>query len=316
MEPFTANPFMQRALYAGLMAVLSTSVVGTWVVLRGLSFLGDALAHGVLPGIAIAFILGGNVTLGALLAALVMVSGISAVRRLSPLRDDAAIGLLFVGMLALGVVVLSRQGGSYVGDLSQLLFGAITGVNNQDLLRSGITTSISVGGTLLFHRAFLVATFDETQARLLGMRPRLAHFALLSLLAVSIVSSIEVVGTLLVFALLVGPPATAYLLVKRVPVIMAAAALIGSFTTLIGILVSYHYDTAAGATMALSSVTFFLLVLFLRPLLRRTKPGGNGRTRRCYNPLSNIKGEQKVRTGEQKASKSKKIEVRKKVRKK
>ena len=280
VEPFTTNAFMQRALLAGFLAVLSTSVVGTWVVLRGLSFLGDALAHGVLPGIVIAFILGGNVVLGALLAALAMVGGISTVRRLSPLRDDSAIGLLFVGMLALGVVILSRQSGSYVGDLSQLLFGAITGVNNQDILRSSITTAISVGGTLLFHRAFLVSTFDETQARLLGMRPRLAHFALLSLLAVAIVSSIEVVGTLLVFALLVGPPATAWLLVRRVPFMMAAAVLIGSFTTLVGILVSYHYDTAAGATMALSSVVLFLLVLFLRrlPLLGRRLTGRQAKT--------------------------------------
>ena len=270
VEPFTSYAFMQRALLAGFLAVLSTSVVGTWVVLRGLSFLGDALAHGVLPGIVIAFILGGNLMLGALLAALVMAGGINTVRRLSPLRDDSAIGLLFVGMLALGVVILSRQS-AYVGDLSQLLFGAITGVNSQDILRSSITTAISVGGTILFHRAFLISTFDETQAQLLKMRPRLAHFALLSLLAVAIVSSIEVVGTLLVFALLVGPPATAWLLVRRVPFMMAAAALIGSFTTLVGILVSYHYDTAAGATMALSSVVLFLLVLFLRrlPLLGR-----------------------------------------------
>ena len=266
IEPFGANPFMRRALYAGLLAVLSTSVIGTWVVLRGLSFLGDALAHGVLPGIAIATILGGNVTLGALLAALVVVGGIGTLRRYSPLPTDTAIGLLFVGMLALAVVIMSGQSGSYGGDLTALLFGSITGVDDADIQRQIITTAISAGGTLLLYRAFLVLTFNETQAEILGLRPRLTHFLLLALLAVAIVSSFEVVGTLLVFALLIGPPATAALFLRRVPLIMAAAVVLGSITTTIGILVSYHHDTAAGGTMALSSVALFLAVLVLKVL--------------------------------------------------
>ena len=269
VDPFLANPFMQRALLASALAVLSTSVAGSWVILRGMSFLGDALAHGVLPGIAIAFILGVSMTLGALVAAVVMVLGISAVRHFSPLRDDSAIGLLFVGMLALGVVLLSSQRSSYVGDLSQLLFGSITGIGKADLLRACISASITVGGVLFFHRSFMALTFDETQARLLGMRPRLAHFALLALLAVSIVSSLQVVGTLLVFAFLVGPPATAWLLVRRVKFMMLTAVLLGWLASLVGILVSYHHDTAAGATMALCSVALFLVVLFARALLRR-----------------------------------------------
>ena len=281
IEPFISNPFMRRALYAGLLAVLSTSVIGTWVVLRGLSFLGDALAHGVLPGIAIALILGGNVTLGALVAALGMVSGISVLRRYSPLPTDTAIGLLFVGMLALAVVIMSSQRGAYAGDLTSVLFGSITGVDDADIRRQIITSAVSAGGSLLLYRAFLVLTFDETQARMLGLRPRLTHFLLLALLAVAIVSSFEVVGTLLVFALLIGPPATAALFLRRVPLIMAAAVLLGAITTTIGILVSYHHDTAAGGTMALSSVALFLVVLALRvlgnwaserlrPALRRT----------------------------------------------
>ena len=266
IEPFAANPFMRRALYAALLAALSTSIIGTWVVLRGLSFLGDALAHGVLPGIAVALILGGNPTVGALVAALVMVSGISTLRRYSPLPTDTAIGLLFVGMLALAVVIMSSQEGSYTGDLTGLLFGSITGVDSGDIGRQIITTAISAGGSLLGYRAFLVLTFDETQARMLGLRPRLTHFILLALLAVAIVSSFEVVGTLLVFALLVGPPATAALLFRRVPRIMAAAVGLGALTTTVGILVSYHHDTAAGGTMALCSVALFLAVLALRVL--------------------------------------------------
>lgn len=277
VEPFTGNEFMRSALWAGLLAVLATSVVGTWVVLRGLSFLGDALAHGILPGVAVAFIVGVDTTLGALVAALVMVGGINLVRQLSPLPDDASIGVLFVGFLALAVVILSSRGGSYTGDLNRFLFGSISAVDAGDLRRQALTAAVSVGGVIIFYRALLVMTFDETQARLLGLRPRLAHGVLLMLLAVSIVASFEVVGNLLVFAFLIGPPATATLLVRRVPVIMASAVLVGAGAVVIGLLISYHQDTAAGATMALVAVGIFLAALLVRLALRTLGAITNGR---------------------------------------
>ncbi len=261
VEPFTANGFMQHALLAGLLAVLATSVVGTWVVLRGMSFLGDALAHGVLPGIAIAFIVGVDTTFGALLAALIMVGGINLIRSHSPLPEDTSIGVLFVGFLALAVVIMSSRSGSYTGDLNRFLFGSITGVTPDDLIRQGVAAAVSVAGVAIFYRAFLVMTFDETQARLLGLRPRLANGVLLVLLAVSIVASFEAVGNLLVFAFLVAPPATAILIVRRVPRIMATAVLLGALSVVVGLLISFHNDTAAGATMALTAVVIFLAVL-------------------------------------------------------
>lgn len=261
LDPFVDNGFMRDALWAGLLAVLATSVVGTWVVLRGMSFLGDALAHGVLPGIAIAFTLGTNTTVGAFVAAIAMVGGINLIRSASPLPDDTSVGLLFVGFLALAVVIMSSDSGSYTGDLNAFLFGSITGVDDDDLRREALAAIISVGGVLAFHRAFLAMTFDETQARLLGLRPRLAHVILLVLVAVSIVASFETVGSLLVFAFLIAPPATASLLVHRVPLIMVAAVAIGALSVVVGLLVSYHHDTAASATMALASVTAFLVVL-------------------------------------------------------
>ena len=261
IEPFTANVFMRNALWAGLLVVLCTSVVGTWVVLRGMSFLGDALAHGVLPGIALAFVFGFSTTVGAFVAALAMVAGINLIRAHSPLPEDTSIGVLFVGFLALAVVIMSSSSGAYSGDLNRFLFGSVTGVGPGDLARQAVATAITVGGVVLFHRAFLVMTFDETQARLLGLRPRLANAALLVLLAVAIVASFEVVGNLLVFAFLVGPPAAATLLVHRVPWIMVTAVGIGAASVVIGLLVSYHNDTAAGATMALTAVAFFLVVL-------------------------------------------------------
>lgn len=264
IDPFVSNAFMRNALWAGLLAVLATSVVGTWVVLRGMSFLGDALAHGVLPGIAIAFVVGVDTTVGALLAALVMVGGINLIRSHSPLPEDTSIGVLFVGFLALAVVIMSSQSGSYTGDLNRFLFGSVTGVDNGDLVRQGIAAAVSLLGVTVFYRAFLVMTFDETQARLLGLRPRLAHAVLLGLLAISIVASFEAVGNLLVFAFLIAPPATATLIVRRVPMIMAVAVALGTVAVVTGLLVSYHHETATGATMALASVIIFLAVLLVR----------------------------------------------------
>ena len=267
IDPFLSNVFMRHALYAGLLVVLTTSVVGTWVVLRGMSFLGDALAHGVLPGIAVAFIIGVHTTIGALVAALAMVWGINLIRSHSPLPEDTSIGILFVGFLALAVAIMSSSSGAYTGDLNRFLRGSITGVDNGDLLRQAIAAAISLAGVAVFYRAFLVMTFDRAQARVLGLRPRLAHGVLLALLAISIVASFEAVGNLLVFAFLIAPPATAVLLVRRVPRIMAAAAAVGTASTVLGLLVSYHYDTAAGATMALATVVIFLAVLNVKALL-------------------------------------------------
>ena len=264
IEPFTDSSGMRNALAAVLLTVLCTSLVGTWVVLRGMSFLGDALAHGVLPGIAIAFVLGHNTTLGAFLAALAMVGGINVVRAASPLPDDTSIGILFVGFLSLAVVIMSSQRSTYTGDLTRFLFGSITGVDPGDLVRQLIATTVTMVGVIVFYRAFLVSTFDERQASMLGLRPRLAHIGLLVLITIAIVSSFSTVGNLLVFAFLVAPPATATLFASRVPYVMAGAVAIGAAAGIVGLLVSYHSDTAAGATMAMSAVIAFFIALTMR----------------------------------------------------
>ncbi|MAT03472.1 MAG: ABC transporter permease [Acidimicrobiaceae bacterium] len=263
ITPFVDNPFLRDALWAALLTVVCTSVIGTWVVLRGLSFLGDALAHGVLPGIAIAFVIGTSTTLGALVAAIVMVGGIQLIRTASPLPDDASIGVLFVGFLALAVVVMSSRAGGGSGDLTRFLFGSINAIDTAGLRRLLIVAVITVVGVAVLHRALVVGTFDEVQARLLGFRPRLTHFALLVLLALAIVASFETVGSLLVFAFLIAPPATASLVFRRVPTIMVGAVGIGAIGSVIGLLVSYHAATATGATMALTTVAIFLVGLLV-----------------------------------------------------
>ena len=181
VAPFVDSELMRDPLLAGLLTVVTTSLVGTWVVLRGMSFLGDALAHGVLPGIAIAFIIGVDTSIGALVAAGAMVGGIAVIRKHSPLPDDTSIGVLFVGFLALAVVIMSTQRASYTGDLNRFLFGSITGLDSSDVIRQGIAAAIALVGVVVLYRAFLVMTFDVSLASMLGLRPGLAQAALLTL---------------------------------------------------------------------------------------------------------------------------------------
>lgn len=252
--------FMQRALIGSLIAVVATSLVGTWIVLRGLSFLGDALAHGVIPGVALAVLWGFNPALGAFLSALVMSGLVTFVSNRTPVRDDTAIGLLFVGMLALGVVIVSKAG-SFKTDVTAILFGDALGITTRDIQTQIIYTSIVVVLTVFLYRPFLALTFNQMKAQTLGMRPRMAQAALLGLLSLSIVASFQSIGTLLVFGLLVAPPATASLLVKRVPLIMAVSVLLGSLAVVAGLVISFHHGTAGGATMAGISVLLFFIVL-------------------------------------------------------
>ena len=255
--------FMQRALIGGLIAVIATSLVGTWIVLRGLAFLGAALAHGVIPGVALAVLWGFNPALGAFVSALVMSGLVTFVSNRTPVRDDTAIGLLFVGMLALGVVIVSKAG-SFKTDVTAILFGDALGITRGDIQEQIIYTSIVVALTILLYRPFLALTFNEMKAHTLGMRPRLSQAALLGLLSLSIVASFQSIGTLLVFGLLVAPPATASLLVKRVPLIMIVSILVGALSVVAGLVISFHYGTAGGATMAGISVLLFFVVLLGR----------------------------------------------------
>ncbi|MEX1179016.1 MAG: metal ABC transporter permease [Nitriliruptor sp.] len=258
-EPFGFE-FLRHTLYAGLFTVVASSLIGTWVVLRGMSFMGDALAHGVLPGIAVAYITGGNLLLGGAVSAAVMIGGITLASSRSRLGEDVSIGLLFVGMLAAGVAIISK-GGSYAGDLTTILFGEPLGVRLSDVRVAGVAAVITLVATVLLYRPFLVLAFSRAKAQTLGLRPTLAHFAMLALVAGVVISSFRTVGTLLVFALLVAPPATAALVSRRVPVMMGVAVLVGSAAVVAGLIVSFHAGTATGPTIAVLAVVTFFVVL-------------------------------------------------------
>jgi ABC-type Mn2+/Zn2+ transport system permease subunit len=265
--------FMQRALLAGLIAAATCAVVGTWIVLRGLTFLGDALAHGVIPGLALATLWGFSPTVGALVSALVMSGAVTVVSRRSRVREDVGIGLLFVGMLAAGVIIISRSS-TFTTDVTALLFGDVLGVTTDDLRGQAIAAALVVVAALVLYRPFMALAFNADKARTLGMRPALAHAALLALLAVAIVASFEAIGTLLVFGLLIGPPATAGLLVRRVPLVMLLAVGLGALSVVVGLLISFHHGTAGGASIAAVAVGQFLVVLGVQEAaaaVRRTR---------------------------------------------
>lgn len=264
VEPFRLA-FMQRALVGGLLTVVVTALVGTWVVLRGLSFLGDALAHGVVPGIALGVVMGFDPSIGAVVSALVMAGGISLVHRVTRLREDTGIGLLFVGMLALGVVILSRSP-AYTGSLTGILFGNLLGVTVGDLVLLAAAAGLTLAASALLYRGLLALAFNQQKAEVLGLRPRLTHLALMGLVTLAVVTSFRTVGTLLVFGLLVAPPATAVLMARRVPTVMATAVALGMLAVVGGLVVSYHAGTAASATVAGISVGCFFVVLLGRSL--------------------------------------------------
>jgi ABC-type Mn2+/Zn2+ transport system permease subunit len=266
--------FMQRALLAGLLAAAACAVVGTWVVLRGLTFLGDALAHGVVPGLALALLWGFSPLVGAFVAALIMSGAVTLVSRRTRVREDTGIGLLFVGMLALGVVIVSRSE-SFATDVTSLLFGDVLGVTAGDLRGQALGVAVVVVVSTVLYRPFLALPFNEEKAATLGLRPGLAHLVLLVLLATAIVASFQAIGTLLVFGLLIGPPATAGLLVRRVPLVMLTAVALGVVAVVVGLTVSYHQGTAGGATVAGLAVAEFFVVLAAQEVaraVRRTRP--------------------------------------------
>lgn len=255
-----ASELTQRALLGGLLAAVTTALVGTWVVVRGLAFLGDALAHGLLPGIALAAVWGFDLSLGALLSAALMVGGVNVVSRSTRLSSDTSVGLLFVAMLAAGVIIISRQP-TYAGDLTSFLFGDVLGVSTGDLVLSAAVLVVTAVAMVVGHRSFLALAIDPAKATTLGLRPGLAHAALLALLALSVVASFRAVGTLLVFGLLMAPPATAVLIVRRLPVAMGVAVALGSLAVVLGLAISYHAETAASATVAGVAIAQFFIVL-------------------------------------------------------
>lgn len=259
-----AYSFMQRGMLAALMVGILCAVLGCYVVLRSMAFLGDAMAHAVLPGVAVAYLLGGNLLFGALGAAVVVALGIGFFSRKGAIKEDTAIGILFTAALALGIALISSIR-TYAVDLSHILFGNVLGVSESDLwLTAGIGAAILVT-TALAYKPFLVISFDPVLAATLRLPVEFLRSLMLVLLAFTIVISIQSVGVGLVAAMLVTPAATAYLLTRRLPSMMGIAALVGAFSSIVGLYASYYLNIASGAAIVLTATGCFLLAFLFAP---------------------------------------------------
>jgi ABC-type Mn2+/Zn2+ transport system permease subunit len=265
ITPFSSNDFMVQALLAGILVSIACAVAGTFVILRGLAFIGDALAHGVLPGIALAFLVGFPGVIGAAIGAVFMIGGISLITHKSRLSSDTAIGLLFVGMLSLGVVIVSRSN-SFSGDLTRILFGEILGISSTAILVQLAATVVIIILAIVCARPFLLLSFDPEQAQVAGFSSRLYHNIMLFMIAATIIVSFQTVGTLLVFGLLIAPAGAGALLARQVRAMIAWAVLFGMLSMYLGLLISYHFDLAAGASIILVTVAIFFVVFLYRNL--------------------------------------------------
>ncbi len=265
LEPL-AYQFMQRGLLASVIVGVLCAVMGTYVVLRGMAFLGDAMAHAILPGVAVAYLFGGNLLLGAGAAAILVALSIGFFSRQGDVKEDTAIGILFAAALSLGVAMISTMQ-TYAVDLSHILFGNVLGVSSSDLWMIAIISLIILLMVGLFYKPFLVISFDPVLAATLRLPAELLRNLMLVLLALTVVVSLQTVGVSLAAAMLVTPAATAYLLTRRLGPMMLVSAAIGAFSSVIGLYLSYYFNIVSGSAIVLTATVLFLLGF----LWKRTK---------------------------------------------
>jgi manganese/iron transport system permease protein len=262
--------FFVRALVASALVGVACAVVGAFVVLKGMSFVGDAVSHSAFPGVVLAYLLGLPIILGGAVAAIGTALGIGALTRRSGLRADAVIGVLFAGMFALGVALFSSIP-NYVGDLFHFLFGDVLGISFADLISLTVLASLLLLIVWVLWKELLFATFDPLGAGAAGLPVRRLDDLLLILIAVTIVVSLQAVGIVLVVAMITTPAATAQLLVKRFGQMIALAAVIGVASSIVGLYVSYALDIASGASIVLTETVAFLVALFFTSLRSRLR---------------------------------------------
>ena len=264
--------FMTRGFLAVFMVGIVCATVGVFIVLRGMAFFGDALAHAILPGVAIGYLVGGGARQPlfwwAMLAAILASIGIGTISKGTRIHEDTAIGVVFAGMFALGIALISTVR-NYTVDLTHFLFGDVLGVSTNDLWLIAAFGSLIVLVMLALYKEFLVLTFDPLMAATLRLPTRWLEYLLLVLIALAIVVSLQTVGVALMVAMLVTPAATAYLLTRRLPIMMILAAVIASFSGVIGLYVSFYAAVASGAAIVLTSTAFFLIVWLFSTVARR-----------------------------------------------
>ena len=257
---------------AAALVAVACALVGTYVILRGMTFFGDALAHAILPGVAIGYLVNqgaqGAVLWWGMGTSILAAFGIGALSKGARLKEDTAIGVIFAGMFALGIALISSAG-SYAVDLTHFLFGNVLSVTREDLVITAILAGIVVGLIIAFYKEFMVLAFDSVLAVTLRLPARLLEYLLLGLIAVTIVVSLQTVGISLMVAMLVTPAATAYLITRRLHIMMIYSAVFAVTAGIIGLYISFYMSIASGAAIVLTSTAFFLVVWGIKTVVRR-----------------------------------------------
>ncbi len=255
LDPFQYS-FMVRAMIVSVLVGVMCPLLGAYVITRGRAFMGDALAHSVLPGMVVAFLLGISPFFAAVPAGIAIALLMGTVSRRTGISEDTSIGIIFAGMFALGLVMLSRATGINV-DIEDLLLGQVLGVSQTDVFVSLGLTAVVLAGLYGFHRQLVYTTFDEVGASVVGIKTGLVEYVLLALLALVIVIGIQAAGIVLVMAMLITPAATAYLLARRFVEVMVVGASVGAASAVSGLYLSYYADLPSGPAMALVATTLF-----------------------------------------------------------
>ncbi|MCE5259389.1 MAG: metal ABC transporter permease [Chloroflexi bacterium] len=256
--------FMQRGLLAALLVGVICAVIGCYIVLRSMAFLGDAMAHAILPGVAVAYMVNGNLLAGGLVASIAVALGIGFFSRGGAIKEDTAIGIIFSAALSLGVALISSMQ-SYASDLTHIMFGNLLGVSSGDLVLTAVLGIVILLAIFLLYKEFMVVSFDPVLASTLHYPVNLLQNLMLVLIAVTIVISLQTVGVGLVTALLITPAATAQLLTRRLPAMMMVSAACGAFSAVAGLYLSYYVNIASGSAIVLICTLLFILAFLFSP---------------------------------------------------
>ncbi|WP_371811583.1 metal ABC transporter permease [Sporosarcina sp. Te-1] len=255
--------FLQKAFTTSIMVGIICGVIGSFIILRGMALMGDAISHAILPGVAISYMLGINYFYGAVLTGVLTAFGIGAITQNSRIKSDSSIGLVFSAFFALGIILINRA--KSATDLTQILFGNVLAVRTSDMW-----LTLAIGGLVLliviiFYKELLVSSFDETMAAAYGLRTRLIHYTIMFLLTLVTVASLQTVGVILVVSLLITPASTAYLLTNRLSVMVILSAIFGALSAVVGLYFSFLYNMPSGPVIALVTTAFFVLAFLFSP---------------------------------------------------
>lgn len=265
-EPFS-YPFMQNALFTALIVAIICAVLSCYLVLKGWSLMGDAISHAVLPGVVIAFLLGLPLSIGAFGAGLFCALSVGYLKENSRIKEDTVMGIVFSGMFAFGIVLFTKVETDQ--HLSHILFGNLLGVSDSELIETLIISAIIFSIITLKRKDFLLYCFDPSHTRVAGLSPKILHYGLLVLLALTIITAMQVVGVILVVAMLISPGITAFILSKRFDYMLLIAITMSVITSLLGTIISYHIDAATGPCIILLQALFFLIALIYQKIKLR-----------------------------------------------